>query len=84
MMTISKTTYKGIPALECETDSIRLKFLPENGCRLQSIVDKQSDKEFLALDPDHFFKPQFLGGSYVEGDVSGCDDMFPTIESYDL
>lgn len=80
MMTISKTTYKGIPALECETDSIRLKFLPENGCRLQSIVDKQSDKEFLALDPDHFFKPQFLGGSYVEGDVSGCDDMFPTID----
>lgn len=59
MMTISKTTYKGIPALECETDSIRLKFLPENGCRLQSIVDKQSDKEFLHSIPTTSSSPSF-------------------------
>lgn len=79
-MKVTKTTYKGVPAVMCETEKIRVKFLPENGCRLQSIEDMESGKEFLALDTDPVFKPQFLGGSYVEGDVSGCDDMFPTID----
>lgn len=79
-MKISKTTYKSIEAIECETQTIKAVFLPKNGCRLQSVVDKQSGKEFMALDSDPIFKPQFLGGNYVEGDVSGCDDMFPTID----
>ncbi len=79
-MKITKCTYKDVPAVCLETENLICKILPENGCRLQSIVDKKSGREFMTLDMSEKFLPQFMGGNYVEGDVSGCDDMFPTID----
>ena len=63
-MKITETTYKNVAAIECETEKIKVKFLPQNGCRMQSVIDKETGTEFMALDKDPDFKPQFLGGSY--------------------
>ena len=83
-MKITKGQYKDVPAVCVETEKLFVKFLPQYGCRLQSVIDKATGREFMALDDQMDFLPQSLGGNYIEGDVSGCDDMFPTIDPMTL
>lgn len=78
-MSIKESNYRDVRALEVDTGEIRAKFLPDNGTRLISLIDS-TGREWMASESGEQYKPVGPGDSYVEADVCGMDDMFPTID----
>ncbi len=78
-MKIDKIRFKDIEGVCVTTEKLCLTYLPDNGGKLVSIKDK-SGREWLAQDENPHYIPIRLGDSYVEGEVSGADEMFPTID----
>ena len=65
-----------------ESDALRLVILPDNGGKIASLVDNASGFEFLTQRPGEFYRLQPYAGDYLQGECSGFDDMFPTIDAY--
>ncbi len=63
-----------------ENAALRFLFLPGTGASLASILWKKEDRELLAQRPEAKYRRVPFGGSYVEAECSGMDDMFPTID----
>jgi hypothetical protein len=80
LQNIYRTLYKNVTAIALETDLVRVLFLPENGGKLASIVQKNTSREFLVQAPGLDYKELAYDGDYVESECSGFDDMFPTID----
>ena len=59
---------------------IRAEFLPDPGGKLVSFINLSSGYEFLVQRPNGIYRDQPFDGSYVDGECSGFDDMFPTID----
>ncbi len=78
---ILETTYKDQPAVAIENDLLRFVFLPETGASLASIVWKHGNRELLVQRPEPGYRRVPFGGSYVDAECSGMDDMFPTIDA---
>lgn len=78
-MSVKETKYRDVRALEVDSGAIRVQFLPDNGSRLISLIDK-SGREWMASESGEHYRPIGPGTSYVGGDVCGMDDMFPTID----
>lgn len=72
--------YKDIFSLVLDTGRLRAAVLPENGGKLASLVDKESGTELLAQAAGKAYLPIGLDSSYVKGECSAFDDMFPTID----
>lgn len=53
--------------------------VPEMGAKLVSLADKRSGLEWLAGPADRPFRPVPYGADFVQQDMSGWDEMFPTI-----
>lgn len=77
---IEYSKFKDTDAVKFETLKFRALFLPYNGGKLASLVDVKTGKELLAQDENPHYIPQTLSGEYVKSEVSGADDMFPTID----
>ena len=77
---MTKTMYKNKPSLILENDKFRAEFLPDPGGKMASLVNKRTGFEFLLQRPAPVYREQPFGGVYVEGECSGFDDMFPTID----
>ncbi len=71
-----------LTAVCVETEKFRGLFLPEFGCRMVSLEDKENEYELFAQDAADKFIPLTYDGGYVEAEVSGFDDMFPTIDPF--
>jgi len=81
---ISATRYKDQSAVTLETERLRAQFLPGIGAKLCSLIAKpqgqQREIELLVQRPSPAYRLQPYGGIYVDGECSGLDDMFPTID----
>jgi hypothetical protein len=72
-------SYKGVDAAILETDALRLVLLPDWGAKLASLIYKPTGREvFFQMQGETFRKGKYAG-PYPDGDMSGFDEMFPTI-----
>lgn len=73
--------YKNKPCFVLENNTLCAKFIPEPGGKMVSLVSKRTDFEYLVQRPQPEYREQPFGGVYVDGECSGFDDMFPTIDA---
>lgn len=72
--------YKNKKSLVIENDNIRAEFIPDPGGKMVSLISKKTGYEFLVQRAGEHYRDQPFDGSYVDGECSGYDDMFPTID----
>lgn len=70
----------GQPAITLETDRIRLITVPSMGAKIVSIFDKQVGREWVLPPANRPFQPVPYAASFVAQDMSGWDEMYPTID----
>ena len=73
--------YKNKPSIVLENEILRAEFLPHPGGKMVSLVSKRTGYEFLVQRPAPVYREQPFAGVYVDGECSGFDDMFPTIDT---
>lgn len=78
---IYETTYKNVEAIAIESNRLVVTMIPSSGSKLQSIYDKMLQKEYLIQSPSKEFVRSAYASNFAEGDVSGFDEIFPSIES---
>lgn len=76
-----ETTWLGQPALTLETPLLRFVTVPDIGAKIVSLFDKQAGREWLLPPTDRDFKPAEYGASFVDQDMSGWDEVFPTTDA---
>ncbi len=72
--------YKNRTAILLENNKIRAFFLPDTGGKLASLINKETGYEFMLQRSGALYREQPFDGVYTEGECSGFDDMFPTID----
>jgi hypothetical protein len=77
---ISLSTYKNKKSIVLESTKIRAEFLPDPGGKLSSLINKETGYEYLVQRKNATYRDQPFDGIYVDGECSGFDDMFPTID----
>ncbi len=78
---VYESTYKDQKAIALENGSLRCLFLPDTGASLASVYLKEQSRELLVQRPEPNYRRVPFGGSYVDAECSGMDDMFPTIDA---
>ncbi len=79
MPSVKPGHYKDVEAYILESDELRLALVPAFGAKLASLIHKATGREvFFQLPGEKFIKGSY-GGYYPDAEVSGFDDMFPTI-----
>ncbi len=76
---IRQTTWHDLDAWTLETDAIRTVVVPDLGAKIVSLLDKRTQLEWLIAPGDRPLKPVPYGAVFTEQDMSGWDEMFPTI-----
>ena len=79
MTTVQKRIYKNVEAMEIDNGTLSVLALPSSGGKIQSI--RYAGKEYLAQNPGSRFVMAEYGAPFTDGDFSGFDDMFPTINA---
>jgi galactose mutarotase-like enzyme len=79
----AETTWLGQPAFALETPSLRLVTVPGMGAKIVSLYDKRAGREWLVPPSGREFRPAAYGSSFVEQDMSGWDEIFPTTDACD-
>ena len=82
-MKILLTNYKDVFAAELRADKFTALVLPTEGGKIVSYKDCEGE-EFLIQNPSPFYNHIGLFDSYVEGECSGFDEMFPTIDELEF
>jgi len=62
-----------------ESDRLVLTIIPESVSKIQSIYDKMLDKEYLVQNQREDFVRSKYDTSFGAGDISGFDEIFPSI-----
>ena len=78
---ISEAKYKNINCLVMESDRLAIIVIPESGGKIQSIFDKAKKKEYLYQSKREEYKKSNYGDNFGEGDTSGFDEVFPSIDT---
>ena len=78
--TIERAVFRGQPCLTLESGTLRVVLLPDAGGKAASLVYKPSGKEFLLQGRGETYRTAPYAGDFLKGDMSGFDDMFPTID----
>ena len=76
---IYATTWHGIGAWVLETACLRIVVLPTLGAKIASLLDKRSGREWLIGPGEKVLRSAPYGALFHEQDMSGWDEMFPTI-----
>jgi hypothetical protein len=79
MTEIREAEFRGINGIELESRCLKVVLLPSAGGKVASIVYKPTGREFLLQGKDTAYRPSSYDSDFLAGDVSGIDDMFPTI-----
>jgi galactose mutarotase-like enzyme len=74
-------TWLGQPALTLETPTLRFVTVPSMGAKIVSLFDKRTSREWLVAPVGRDFKPAAYGAQFDQQDMSGWDEMFPTISA---
>src|SRR5581483_1530299 len=80
MREIHKTTWHGFDAWELESEALRVVIVPELGAKIVSLFDKLAAYEWLVA-PMRPPRAVEYGAIFVEQDMSGWDEMMPTIDA---
>jgi galactose mutarotase-like enzyme len=78
MEKISKTTWHNFDALALESDSMQVVIVPDLGAKIVSLYDKVHRREWLVPPIRQVQQPAY-GAVFVDQDMSGWDEMMPTI-----
>ncbi len=79
-MSIRATSWYGFPAWALESDALRVVMVPALGAKIVSLVDRRGDFEWLPGPmPGRPVQPVAYAAPFVEQDMAGWDEMFPTI-----
>lgn len=76
---IYRGTYKSEECMVLENERLLVKILPQVGSKIQSIYDKNSNKEYLYQSSLYEFKKAQYDSDYGKGQFDGFDEMFPGI-----
>lgn len=74
-----RTEWHGVEAWGIENERLRAVTTPAVGGKLVSLYDKRLQIEWLAGPGPRAFRPIPYGAAYHTQDLSGWDEMFPTI-----
>jgi hypothetical protein len=67
--------------IHLEAEGIALSMMPERGGKITSLVDTDRGREWLEQAADVLVGPADVQKSFDEGDMSGWDEMMPTISA---
>ncbi len=76
---LDQTLWHGLSAWALENECLRTVVVPELGAKLVSLLDKRSQVEWLVDPGGRPVKKVAYGAVFTEQDLSGWDEMFPTI-----
>ena len=77
---ISQVKHKNVDALLMESDLLAITIIPESGAKIQSIHNKEWQKEVLYQTERTEFRKSPYGAKFESGDVSGFDEILPSID----
>jgi galactose mutarotase-like enzyme len=83
MEEISSDTWHGLAAIRLEGERVRLVIVPELGAKIVSLFDMEHGYEWL-VPPMRPLKPAQYGADFVSQDMSGWDEMLPTITACEV
>jgi galactose mutarotase-like enzyme len=78
-VSLHQTTVHDLSAWVLENEYLRTAVVPELGAKIVSIVDKRSRLEWLVGPGSRLVKKVPYGAVFSDQDLSGWDEMFPTI-----
>jgi galactose mutarotase-like enzyme len=78
---IVDTIWHGMDAVTIEGDLLRATIIPGLGAKIASLVDKRINHEWLVGPGSRPVRPVPYGATWPEHDMSGWDEMFPTINA---
>jgi hypothetical protein len=73
--------YKNKKSIVVESSRIRAEFIPDPGGKMASLINKETGYEYLVQRKNKIYRDQPFDGIFVDGECSGYDDMFPTIDT---
>ncbi|MGV8897130.1 MAG: hypothetical protein ACOH10_03760 [Rhodoglobus sp.] len=79
-MTGSQIVWHGQRAVRLESEVLTVIVLPERGAKIASITDSDGH-EWLAQPPDGVLVAAEPGDCFVDAEMCGWDEMFPTLQS---
>lgn len=82
MNDIQPTTWHGFAAFALESERLRAVIVPELGAKIVSLFDRRRQHEWL-VPPMRTLKQTAYGDDFVSQDMSGWDEMMPTINACD-
>ena len=77
---ISHSSYKNKNSIVLQSTKIRAEFIPECGGKMASLINRETGYEYLIQRKNEIYRDQPFDGTFVDGECSGYDDMFPTID----
>jgi len=77
---LSETTWHNISAFRLESEALQIIIVPDLGAKIVSIYDKLHDREWL-VPPTRTVKQTMYGAVFVDQDMSGWDEMLPTVDA---
>ena len=77
-VSVTHGSYKGLDAIAIENGVIRAVLVPELGAKTVSLFHKPTGMEFLYV-LDEPLKRSPYDGDYLQSEMCGIDEMFPTI-----
>lgn len=78
---LTPTTYYGLDAFLLQGDGLAVTVVPQLGAKIVSLLDKHNGLEWLAGPGTRPVKPLAYGAAFEKQDMSGWDEMFPTISA---
>ncbi|QJD87326.1 hypothetical protein [Cohnella herbarum] len=76
---IEKSVYRTFPSYEMESGLVRLTVVPGLGGKIVSLLYKPTGKEWLIDSGSRKLAAVPYGSNFIQADVSGWDECFPTI-----
>ncbi len=80
---IRQMMWHGLNAWALENDTLQTVIVPEIGAKIVSLFDERNQLEWLAGPGDRPLRPVPYGATFTDQDMSGWDEMFPTIIACD-
>ena len=80
MTSITRSSYKNRESVVLSSGALSAAVIPSAGGKIASLVDLSSGHEHMVQRAGAAYRDQPYDGVYVDGECSGFDDMFPTID----
>lgn len=79
MFKIYESRFKEFKSIVMENEMLKAVVIPELGSKMASLVRKKTNREFLYQARWEKFKAPIYSDNYEKYDLSGFDEMFPTV-----